>query len=87
MTDRCTNANRGTFNHECGRPAVWLGTQPSGHRQAFCAECKANGDEAASVVAWTTPIFHTEPTPIGNQYVIPGCEKDKSRGPKQPDLF
>lgn len=26
----------------------------------------------------------TEPT---EQYVIPGCEKDKTRGPVQPDLF
>lgn len=31
--------------------------------------------------------FATEPTDQGNQYVIPGCEKDKSRGPSQMDLF
>lgn len=31
--------------------------------------------------------FATEPTEQGNQYVIPGCEKDKTRGPKQMDLF
>lgn len=29
----------------------------------------------------------TEPTPIGLQYVIPGCEKDQSRGPAQFNLF
>jgi hypothetical protein len=29
----------------------------------------------------------TEPTEQGNQFVIPGCERDKSRGPKQMDLF
>lgn len=31
--------------------------------------------------------IHTEPTPQGNQFVMPGCERDKSRGPKQMDLF
>lgn len=31
--------------------------------------------------------FASEPTEQGNQLVIPGCEKDKTRGPKQMDLF
>lgn len=29
----------------------------------------------------------TEPTPAGLQYVMPGCDKDRSRGPVQMDLF
>jgi hypothetical protein len=29
----------------------------------------------------------TELTPIGEQYVIPGCERAKDRGPAQFDLF
>lgn len=29
----------------------------------------------------------TEPTEQGSQYIIPGCEKDKTRGPKQMELF
>lgn len=29
----------------------------------------------------------TEPTEAGNQYVLPGCEKEKTRGPTQADLF
>jgi len=29
----------------------------------------------------------TEPTEQGLQYVIPGCEKDRTRGPVQGDLF
>lgn len=33
------------------------------------------------------PAFVTEPTEQGNQFVIPGCEKDKTRGPRQMDLF
>ena len=31
--------------------------------------------------------YATEPTDQGLQYVIPGCEKDRTRGPKQGDLF
>lgn len=29
----------------------------------------------------------TEPTPEGLQYVMPGCEKDRTRGPAQLSLF
>lgn len=29
----------------------------------------------------------TEPTEAGLQYVMPGCEKDRSRGPVQTELF
>lgn len=31
--------------------------------------------------------YATEPTEQGNQYVIPGCEKDQSRGPAQGSLW
>jgi hypothetical protein len=44
---RCTNAEPGTFNHECGKPAVWIGTNTAGHEQQFCDDCKARGWEAA----------------------------------------
>jgi hypothetical protein len=29
----------------------------------------------------------TEPTQAGLQYVMPGCEKDQTRGPSQMSLF
>lgn len=29
----------------------------------------------------------TEPTPAGLQYIMPGCEKDQTRGPAQMSLF
>lgn len=35
----------------------------------------------------TAPELATEPTNQGNQFILPGCEKDKRRGPKQMDLF
>lgn len=51
---RCTNAEPGTFNHECGRPATWAGTRRSGHVQNFCDRCRAEGWERHGVVEWTT---------------------------------
>jgi predicted ester cyclase len=51
---RCTNSEPGTFNHECGRPAEFTGTHPSGHRQNFCAACRTNGHEARTVTRWQT---------------------------------
>lgn len=50
--ERCTNANRGTYGHECGKPAAWAGTHKSGHVQLFCDRCKEQGDEARPVVTW-----------------------------------
>ena len=87
---KCHNANRGTYGHECGKPATWIGTKRDGFRSGFCDRCKADGDEARHYhdwqpVAWIEPV--TEPTPQGNQYVMPGCERDKSRGPAQMDLW
>lgn len=42
---RCSNAEPGTFNHECGRPAAWIGTTEAGFRSAFCDDCKRRGWE------------------------------------------
>lgn len=36
---------------------------------------------------WLSSEPATEPTDQGLQYVMPGCEKDRSRGSKQADLF
>lgn len=147
---KCHNAQRGTFNHECGAPATWIGTNGNAFASGFCDWCKEHGDdrhglrwerradweyrlsgaafrkpvepaparpdpEAELRALWTAEgvpverqnamiaditakaqpgamigpfqIPATEPTPAGNQYVLPGCEKDKRRGPSQMDLF
>lgn len=42
---RCRNAQRGTFGHECGKPATWTGTSAGGHASGFCDQCKKQGDE------------------------------------------
>lgn len=49
---RCHNAQRGTFNHECGKPAVWLGTKASGFQSGFCDWCRHHGDEAVEFKTW-----------------------------------
>jgi hypothetical protein len=51
---KCHNAEPGTFNHECGKPAAFIGTFPSGSRSGFCASCKARGYEARTVTKWET---------------------------------
>lgn len=48
----CHNAEPGTFGHECGKPATWLGTKLDGFRSGFCDTCKAEGFEAARYVEW-----------------------------------
>jgi hypothetical protein len=42
----CHNSEPGTFGHECGKPAVGLGTAPDGFASGFCDECRARGWEA-----------------------------------------
>jgi hypothetical protein len=49
---KCHNANKGTFNHECGRTAVWLGATKAGFWSGFCERCKIGGDEARDVAVW-----------------------------------
>jgi hypothetical protein len=49
---KCHNANHGTFNHECGKPAVWIGTKASGFRSGFCQHCREHGDERFGFLAW-----------------------------------
>lgn len=49
----CHNAQRGTFGHECGKPATWLGLHPStGFTSGFCNDCKEHGDERGGRI-WT----------------------------------
>ncbi len=52
-TGRCVNVEPGTFNHECGRPAVHIGIKADGFRAMFCSGCKRNGSEARHFERWT----------------------------------
>lgn len=48
----CHNAEPGSYGHECSKPAVWIGTKPSGFQSGYCAACKVQGYEARGVVQW-----------------------------------
>lgn len=49
---KCHNAQPGTFNHECGKPAAWIGETSNGFRSGYCDHCKEHGWEARRVVRW-----------------------------------
>jgi hypothetical protein len=42
---RCHNSEPGTFGHECGKPAEYVGTNSNGFRTGFCAKCATEGFE------------------------------------------
>jgi len=50
---KCHNTEPGTFNHECGRPAVWIGENAKGSRSGYCEDCRHHGYEARRAVRWT----------------------------------
>lgn len=49
---KCHNAQPGTYGHECGKPAQWVGTDTKGFRCCFCSHCKEYGYEARQSVKW-----------------------------------
>lgn len=49
---KCHNSEAGTFGHECGKPARWIGTKANGFRSGFCLHCGRYGREAAGVIKW-----------------------------------
>ena len=51
-TAKCTNAEPGSFGHECGKPASWIGKKGSGFKACFCDECKVHGYEARNMIEW-----------------------------------
>lgn len=51
-TARCINSEPGTFNHECGKPALWIGQTLDGREACFCEDCRWNGHESLDKVRW-----------------------------------
>jgi hypothetical protein len=57
---KCSNAQYGSFNHECGKPAVWTGCFPPHNplekRYLFyaarCDWCRHYGDERHGARSW-----------------------------------
>jgi len=58
---KCHNAQAGTYGHECGKPAQWIGTTSTGFKSGFCSECKAHGHEARTVASWAPVAPSTPP--------------------------
>ena len=51
---KCHNAAPGTYGHECGKPAAWLGRMYADSDKAygFCDRCKRYGHEARKMAVW-----------------------------------
>ena len=49
---RCTNAEPGSYGHECGEAAGFIGSRADGGQSCFCATCKAQGSEARHYADW-----------------------------------
>lgn len=49
---RCHNSELGTYGHECGKPAEWVGRTLTGFKSGFCDDCKLRGYEASTVLHW-----------------------------------
>jgi hypothetical protein len=43
----CHSASRGSYGHECGKPATHIGTNGNAFRTGFCAACIAAGIETS----------------------------------------
>lgn len=48
----CHNAEPGTYGHECGKPAKWVGTSSTGFQSGYCDDCKVRGWEGKSMGQW-----------------------------------
>ena len=49
---RCTNAEPGSYSHECGDPAGFIGSKADGGQACFCFACKEHGTEARRFIRW-----------------------------------
>ena len=49
---RCTNAEPGSYGHECGDAAGFIGLRSDGSQAYFCSACKERGSEARRYSDW-----------------------------------
>jgi len=49
---RCTNAEPGSYGHECCEPAGFIGSKAEGGQACFCSACKAHESEAQRYSHW-----------------------------------
>jgi hypothetical protein len=61
----CHNSQRGTYGHECGKPATYIAEFANGWRSGFCTRCKDWGDERHGALAWHR--ISTQPARFAHQ--------------------
>ena len=49
---RCTNAEPGSYGHECGEPAGFIASKSDRGQACFCSACKEHGFEARRYSHW-----------------------------------
>ena len=49
---RCTNAEPGSYGHECGEPAGFIGSRADEGQACFCSACRERGFEARRYSDW-----------------------------------
>ena len=47
---QCINVDPGTYGHECGKPAAWIGVSPTGFRACCCDFHRHHGAEFRNTV-------------------------------------
>lgn len=75
LDGKCHNAQPGTYGHECGKPATWIGEKAGGFTSGFCNACKEDGFEAKPVRNWVKvqeQPQHQAPTPAKLRVVLAG---------------
>ena len=90
----CHNAEPGTYGHECGKPAVWIGTAANGFESGFCDDCRRNGYEARNKKSWRPlerHLYRPQLRPVGRDTLPAGVTWDYVAKPasfviRRPDL-
>lgn len=73
---KCHNAEPGTFNHECGKPATWIGIKDDGQECGFCDDCKERGCEHHAYVRWIRHSRLATPAELAVAYTIERIRRD-----------
>lgn len=75
LDGKCHNAQPGTYGHECGKPATWIGEKTGGFTSGFCDACKQDGFEARPVKNWhklETPAAAPAPAAAKLRVILAG---------------
>ena len=49
---KCHNSEPGTYGHECGKKAEWIGVNHESFASGFCDKCKRLGYEGSKIKVW-----------------------------------